>query len=77
MDVKVFVNIESSKSIIYEKIENIKPENAAILKADLEDRTGLTINRISVGKIDFLKDIAEIKIFFNASEAHSELLEND
>ena len=76
MDIKVFINIENSKTIIYEKIENIKPQNAIALKNDLEDRTGLIINRISVGKVDFLKDVAEIKIFYNQSE-EAELLEND
>jgi len=59
------VSTEVSKSIVYEKIENIKPENSAILKADLEERTGLTINRVQVGRVDFLKDVAEIKIFFS------------
>jgi len=77
MDIKVLVNIETSKTIIYEKIENIKPQNATVLKADLEERTGLIINRISVGKVDFLKDVAEIKIFYNESDLHTELLEND
>jgi hypothetical protein len=77
MDTKVLVNIETSKTIIYEKIENIKPQNAIALKSDLEERTGLVINRISVGKIDFLKDVAEIKVYYNESETDSELLEND
>ena len=77
MDTRVLVNLETSKTIIYEKIENIKPQNSAILKIDLEERTGLTINRISIGKVDFLKDIAEIKIFYNETESITELLEND
>ena len=76
MDIKIFINLETSKVVIYEKIENVKPENAQLLKEDLEDRTGLKINKISVGKIDFLKDIAEIKIFYNESE-EADLLEND
>ena len=76
MDTKLLVNLETSKTIVYEKIENIKPQNAQLLKQDLEERTGLTINRISIGKIDFLKDIAEIKIFYNEIE-EAELLEND
>jgi hypothetical protein len=54
----------SEKIIAYEKIENIKPENQELLKADLEARTGLTINSIKVGDIDFLKDSAEIKITY-------------
>jgi hypothetical protein len=44
------------------KIENIKPENAAILRQDLETRTGLKIENIKIGDIDFLKDAATIII---------------
>ena len=44
------------KKIKYEKIDNIKPENYALLKSDLEERTGLDIQVIEVGDIDFLKD---------------------
>lgn len=54
------------KNIDYEKIENIKPENYAILKADLEERTGLTIEEIEVGNIDFLKDSTKITIKYYA-----------
>jgi cation transport ATPase len=64
MDTKLLVNLETSKSILYEKIENIKPQNAELLKQDLEERTGLKINRVEVGKIDFLKDVADVKIFY-------------
>lgn len=52
----------STKKIAYEKIENIKPENYAILKADLEERTGLSIHEVEVGNVDFLKDSADIII---------------
>lgn len=55
---------ETIKTIVYEKIENIKPQNYAALKADLEERTGLKINRAEVGKIDFLKDTAQVKIYY-------------
>jgi hypothetical protein len=53
-----------SKSIVYENIENIKPENYHLLKEDLENRTGLTINSVNVGSVDFLRDIATITIFY-------------
>jgi len=56
---------ESYKQITYEKIELIKPENRALLIADLQDRTGLTIKRCIIGKVNFLRDTAEIKIFFD------------
>jgi hypothetical protein len=56
---------EIDKLVIYEKIENIKPANNHLLIEDLEKRTGLKINRVEIGKIDFLKDVADVKIFFN------------
>jgi hypothetical protein len=55
---------EIAKNVIYENIELIKPEKRVDLMLDLELRTGLKINRISIGKIDFLKDIATIKIYY-------------
>ena len=57
-----FTRNVSVKIIQYEKIENIKPENSAILRQDLEARTGLKIENIKVGDIDFLKDSATIII---------------
>lgn len=57
---------EDDKTIIYEKIENIKPSRYNELIADLEDRTGLKITRAEVGKVDFLKDTAEVKIYYEA-----------
>ena len=53
-----------SKTIIYENIENIKPENYNLLKNDLELRTGISINSIDVGDVDFLRDIATVTIFY-------------
>ncbi|HJM15846.1 MAG TPA: DUF4956 domain-containing protein [Flavobacteriales bacterium] len=55
---------ETRKNIIYEKIELIKPENKEELLADLKERTGLNIVRYEIRRIDFLKDIANIRIFY-------------
>jgi len=55
---------ESTKMILYEKIDLIKPENYSLLLKDLNERTGLDINRIEVGKINFMRDTAEIKIYY-------------
>lgn len=55
---------EASKFIQYENIEMIKPEQRLDLIADLEKRTGIKINRISIDKIDFLRDTAVIRIFY-------------
>ncbi len=62
---KVFLlKHESSKIILYEKIELIKPSKREELLKDLEERTGITINRIEIGRINFLRDTARIKIFY-------------
>ncbi|SNR38395.1 protein of unknown function [Lutibacter agarilyticus] len=53
-----------SKSVIYENIQNIKPENYHLLKDDLEKRTGLEINKVKIGDVDFLKDTAKVTIFY-------------
>lgn len=63
---------ESVKNIVYEKIELIKPGRRDELKQDLEDRTGLKINRIEIGRVDFLNDTARLKIYFYDDENHFE-----
>lgn len=63
---------EVGKVIIYEKIDLIKPENYDLLIDDLKQRTGLEINRAEVGKINFLRDTAEIKIYYFNGTSHDE-----
>ena len=60
-----FQTIEEKKSIVYEKIELIKPENKQELIKDLKERTGLPIHEVKVDKIDFLRDTAAITIYYN------------
>ncbi|MCB0755206.1 MAG: DUF4956 domain-containing protein [Flavobacteriales bacterium] len=59
---------ETSKTITYEKIDLIKPENQQQLIEDLTTRTGLKINRVQVGRIDFLRDTARVRIFYFEDE---------
>jgi hypothetical protein len=59
---------ESSKQIVYEKIELVRPDRRAELQADLEQRTGLKIKRIAVGKLDFVRDTANLKIYYDDSK---------
>lgn len=56
---------ETRKIIQYERIDLIKPEKYTEMKADLELRTGLKINRIEVGKIDFLRDTAQLMVYYD------------
>ena len=59
---------EISKRIVYENIELIQPARRAELLADLTARTGLPIQRVKVGKIDFLRDVAELQVYYFAEE---------
>lgn len=59
-------HFESSKRITYEKIDLIRPENHASLLEDLRQRTGLAVKRVEVGRIDFLRDTAELRVYYDA-----------
>jgi len=59
---------ETRKTVTYERIDLIKPENAAEMKKDLENRTGLSLNRFEIGKIDFLNDTAQVRVYYYAEE---------
>mgnify|MGYP005857355455 CR=1 FL=1 len=61
---KIWMKNENVKLIIYEKIELIKKQNHNELLKDLTERTGLDIHRFEIGKIDFLRDTAEIKVYY-------------
>jgi hypothetical protein len=64
---------ETSKTIVFEKIDLIRPENYSLLLKDLKERTGLDINRAEVGKINFLRDTAQVKIYyFNGIQMYEE-----
>lgn len=59
---------ETRKTITYERIDLILPEKYEEMKADLQARTGLNINRFDIGKIDFLNDTALVRIYYFADE---------
>lgn len=58
---------EISQRIVYEKIENMHADKQDELMADLVARTGINIKRIEVERIDFLRDVAIIYIFFDVN----------
>ncbi len=59
---------ESSKSIVYNDLELIKPQNIHLLIRDLSDKTGLRVTRVEIGQIDYTKNSAKLKIFFEPEE---------
>ncbi|MGD9930075.1 MAG: DUF4956 domain-containing protein [Mangrovibacterium sp.] len=55
---------ESSKKILYEKIELINQNNQQALIEDLRKRTGINIHRVEIVSINFLRDTAKIIIYY-------------
>lgn len=62
---KLLIKSEGHIDIIYERIENIKVENKEALLEDLQKRTGLKIKRFEYVKVDFLKDIAYLRVYYD------------
>lgn len=68
LEKRLMLKQEASINMTYEKIENIHADNEDILLADLKARTGINIVRYEVRKIDFLRDVAEITLFYNIND---------
>ena len=56
---------ENSVVIVYENIENLHKDKEADLLLDLEKRTGVKIKRYQIDKMDFLRDVAWITVYFD------------
>jgi hypothetical protein len=59
---------ELRETILYEKVDLIRPENHAELVADLQKRTGLKLSRLEMGEIDFLRDTVSLDLYYYPSE---------
>lgn len=59
------VPYQLSKQILYEKIDLVKPENREQLMSDLVARTGLDILHLEITQIDFLRDTANITVYYD------------
>ncbi|MFR9603007.1 MAG: DUF4956 domain-containing protein [Rikenellaceae bacterium] len=58
---------EGSMPIIYENISNINIDMYEVLLSDLKERTGYDITHFEITKIDYLRDVADITIYFDVS----------
>jgi hypothetical protein len=74
---KVFLlKHESKREITYEKVELIKPEKRAELIRDLEERTGLKIRRVEIGRVDYLRDSVRLYIHYFEQENWADFTED-
>ena len=51
-----------TKLVQYDRIDLIKPENRSALIDDLRERLGIDVIDVQVGAIDFLRDMAILKV---------------
>ena len=65
-----------SKIIQYDKIDLIKPECKKELIADLEQRLGLDIVQVEVGAVDFIRDMAMVKIRYRGKRSDGDVADN-
>ena len=66
----------SNKIVLYEKIALIKPERYDELLADLKERTGLAITKVEIGHIDFLRDVAYVKVYYKGNSNEINTIDN-
>lgn len=67
---------EAMRQLIYERIELIKPENRALLFEDLRKRLGIKVSRVEIGRIDLLRDTAQLRVFyFDDEQDHASFVE--
>lgn len=64
MESNRWVKHVASKLVLYDNVSLITPEREEELIEDLKKRTGLDIQRVEVGAIDFSKDTVMVKIYY-------------
>lgn len=61
------LKLEPSKLVQYDRLELIKPDRSEDFKADLEMRLGLKVRKVEVGAIDMLRDMAVLRVYYDAN----------
>ncbi len=59
---------EGCMRVVYENIQNIHIDKYDVLMQDLKVRTGFDIKHFEIEKIDYLKDVAVVIIYFNTDD---------
>jgi hypothetical protein len=64
VDGNTLMRTEQHKTIEYFSLQKIRPDQEGELIADLRERTGLNIQKITIEHIDFAREKATIRIYF-------------
>ncbi|MCC6613058.1 MAG: DUF4956 domain-containing protein [Anaerolineae bacterium] len=54
---------EIRRTVEYEQIDLIRPEHWQDLIADLEQRLGIPVSRVEIGRVNFLRDSATLTVY--------------
>ena len=65
------LKIRPAKLVQYDRIDLIAPDRKEELKADLQQRLGIPVTYVEVGAVDFLKDMAMLKVYYEGRQTSS------
>ena len=65
---ELHIKMKPSRIIQYDRIDLITPERRTELIADLEKRLGVKVLKVDIGSIDFLRDMAMIRVSFEGEQ---------
>lgn len=65
---ELHIKTRPTRLVQYDRIELITPERRPELIADLEKRLGVKVTKVDVGSIDFLRDMAMIRVTFEGDQ---------
>lgn len=66
----------SCKTVQYDKINLITPDKREELMEDLKKRLGLNIVKVEVGAVDFLRDMAVLKVYYKPQTEEINTVDN-
>lgn len=61
------------KLVQYDRIDLITPDKHNEMKADLTERLGIDVLHVEVGSVDFIRDMAMLKVYYSATVSDSDM----
>jgi hypothetical protein len=65
---ELHIKTRPTRLVQYDRIELITPDRREELIADLEKRLGVKVLKVDIGSIDFLRDMAMIRVTFDGEQ---------
>jgi hypothetical protein len=63
------LKVQASRLVQYDRIELIRADRKEELKADLEQRLGIKVISVRVGAVDFLRDMAVLRVYYEGNDS--------